>query len=153
MKYTNKKRQIAQKFEITKDLAQNLFADCNKLYFNNTIPELPIEIITNDSVNGNFVYDINFDTNTTSNYKIQISNWRQRTKNAYISTIIHEIIHYLVISKLSKQTIKEAAWYEQNSNSEKVDELLYNGKYAHSNEWLKIASNINKIYGIKIHKE
>lgn len=130
-----------------------MFNDCNKMYFNNTIPDLPIEIINDNNVNGNFIYDVNYDTHTTSNYKIQISNSRTRTKTAYISTLVHEIIHYLVVSKFSEQIIKEAEWYDKNGQIDKVNKLLYNDKYAHTDEWLKIATNINKLYGIKIHKE
>lgn len=152
MKYTNKKRREAQEFTITDDLLANMFIECNKLYFDNSLPSIPLEIISDNSVNGNFVYNINYTDNTATNFKIQLSNARKRTKSEYIATIIHEILHYEVISKLPSLTIKEAAWYELNGNTDKADQLLYNNKYAHTGDWLEKANSINKLYGIKINR-
>lgn len=152
MLYTNKKRLNAQKFIITDKLLQDMFNECNKLYFNNNIKAIPLEIITDFNSNGNFVYTINNSNYTITNYKIQISNARKRSKTAYITTLIHEILHYMVISKLSTLIIKQALWYDLNGNNDMSDKLLYNNKYAHTGDWLKLANNINKLYGIKINR-
>lgn len=152
MQYTNKKRLNVQEFEINDEIASNLFLECNQLFFNNKIPEIPIEIIESDTLNGDLKYDVDLDKKTISNYKIQISKSRKRTRKAFISTMIHEMLHYEVVSKISKEQIDQAAWYYQEGDIDKFNKLLYNDKYAHSGEWTVKADNINKLYGIKINK-
>ena len=97
-------------------------------------------------------YDVDLDKKTISNYKIQISKNRKRTRKAFISTMIHEMLHYEVISEIPKEQIDQAAWYYQEGDIDKFNKLLYNDKYAHSGEWAVKADNINKLYGIKINK-
>lgn len=152
MQYTNKKRLAVQEFEITQELAENLYAECNRLFFNNDLPHIPIEIITDDDINGDFKYDVDFENGKLNNFRIQISNARKRTKAKYISTIVHEIIHYLVVSEITPATIDEAIWYYKDNNQDKFDELLYNNKYAHTGKWSTKADYINKVYGIKINR-
>lgn len=152
MKYTNKKRLAVQEIEMTSELATDIFTECNRLFFNSELPDLPIEIINDPTVNGDFKYDIDFGHKVITNYKIQISNARKRTKAKFISTMIHEILHYKVISNLSEETIKRAIWYHEDGNIDQFNQLLYNDKYAHTNEWLTYADNINKLYGIKINR-
>lgn len=152
MQYTNKKRLSVQEFEINDEIASSLFLECNRLFFDNKIPEIPIEIIESDTLNGDLKYDVDLDKKTISNYKIQISKSRKRTKKAFISTMIHEILHYEVVSEIPKEQIDQAAWYYQEGDIDKFNKLLYNDKYAHSGEWAVKADNINKLYGIKINK-
>ena len=152
MQYTNKKRLNVQEFEINDEIASNLFLECNRLFFDNKIPEIPIEIIESDTLNGDLKYDVDLDKKTISNYKIQISKSRKRTRKAFISTMIHEMLHYEVISEIPKEQIDQAAWYYQEGDIDKFNKLLYNDKYAHSGEWAVKADNINKLYGIKINK-
>ena len=152
MQYTNKKRLSVQEFEINDEIASNLFLECNRLFFDNKIPEIPIEIIESDTLNGDLKYDVDLDKKTISNYKIQISKSRKRTRKAFISTMIHEMLHYEVISEIPKEQIDQAAWYYQEGDIDKFNKLLYNDKYAHSGEWAVKADNINKLYGIKINK-
>lgn len=152
MQYTNKKRLSVQEFEINDEIASNLFLECNRLFFNNKIPEIPIEIIESNTLNGDLKYDVDLDKKTISNYKIQISKSRKRTRKAFISTMIHEMLHYEVVSEIPKEQIDQAAWYYQEGNIDKFNKLLYNDKYAHSGEWAVKADNINKLYGIKINK-
>lgn len=152
MKYTNKKRLAVQEFEITKELAENLFAECNKLFFNSELPDIPIEIISSDTLNGDFKYDVDFGHGKLTNFKIQISNSRKRTKCKYVSTMVHEMLHYLVVSEITPDIIDEAIWYYKDNNTDKFNELLYNDKYAHTGKWLAQADYINKVYGIKINR-
>lgn len=152
MQYTNKKRLSVQEFEINDEIASSLFLECNRLFFNNKIPEIPIEIIESDTLNGDLKYDVDLDKKTISNYKIQISKSRKRTRKAFISTMIHEMLHYEVVSEIPKEQIDQAAWYYQEGDIDKFNKLLYNDKYAHSGEWAVKADNINKLYGIKINK-
>lgn len=152
MQYTNKKRLSVQEFEINDEIASSLFLECNRLFFDNKIPEIPIEIIESDTLNGDLKYDVDLDKKTISNYKIQISKSRKRTKKAFISTMIHEMLHYEVVSEIPKEQIDQAAWYYQEGDIDKFNKLLYNDKYAHSGEWAVKADNINKLYGIKINK-
>ncbi len=152
MQYTNKKRLSVQEFEINNEIASSLFLECNRLFFDNKIPEIPIEIIESDTLNGDLKYDVDLDKKTISNYKIQISKSRKRTKKAFISTMIHEMLHYEVVSEIPKEQIDQAAWYYQEGDIDKFNKLLYNDKYAHSGEWAVKADNINKLYGIKINK-
>lgn len=152
MQYTNKKRLNVQEFEINDEIASSLFLECNRLFFDNKIPEIPIEIIESDTLNGDLKYDVDLDKKTISNYKIQISKSRKRTKKAFISTMIHEMLHYEVVSEIPKEQIDQAAWYYQEGDIDKFNKLLYNDKYAHSGEWAVKADNINKLYGIKINK-
>ena len=152
MQYTNKKRLSVQEFEINDEIASSLFLECNRLFFDNKIPEIPIEIIESDTLNGDLKYDVDLDKKTISNYKIQISKSRKRTKKAFISTMIHEMLHYEVVSEIPKEQIDQAAWYYQEGDIDKFNKLLYNDKYAHSGEWAIKADNINKLYGIKINK-
>jgi len=152
MQYTNKKRLSVQEFEINDEIASNLFLECNRLFFDNKIPEIPIEIIESNTLNGDLKYDVDLDKKTISNYKIQISKSRKRTRKAFISTMIHEMLHYEVISEIPKEQIDQAAWYYQEGDIDKFNKLLYNDKYAHSGEWAVKADNINKLYGIKINK-
>lgn len=152
MQYTNKKRLNAQEFEINDEIAANIFAECNRLFFDNKLPEIPIEIIESDTLNGDLKYDVDLDKKTISNYKIQISKSRKRTKKAFISTMIHEMLHYEVVSEIPEEQIDQAAWYYQEGDVDKFNKLLYNDIYAHSGEWAVKADNINKLYGIKINK-
>ena len=152
MQYTNKKRLSVQEFEINDEIASSLFLECNRLFFDNKIPEIPIEIIESNTLNGDLKYDVDLDKKTISNYKIQISKSRKRTRKAFISTMIHEMLHYEVVSGISKEQIDQAAWYYQEGDIDKFNKLLYNDKYAHSGEWAVKADNINKLYGIKINK-
>ncbi len=152
MQYTNKKRLSVQEFEINDEIASSLFLECNRLFFDNKIPEIPIEIIESNTLNGDLKYDVDLDKKTISNYKIQISKSRKRTRKAFISTMIHEMLHYEVISEIPKEQIDQAAWYYQEGDIDKFNKLLYNDKYAHSGEWAVKADNINKLYGIKINK-
>jgi hypothetical protein len=152
MQYTNKKRLSVQEFEINDEIASNLFLECNRLFFDNKIPEIPIEIIESNTLNGDLKYDVDLDKKTISNYKIQISKSRKRTRKAFISTMIHEMLHYEVVSEIPKEQIDQAAWYYQEGDIDKFNKLLYNDKYAHSGEWAVKADNINKLYGIKINK-
>lgn len=100
MQYTNKKRLKIQEIEINDEIASSLFLECNRLFFDNKIPEIPIEIIESDTMNGDLKYDVDLNNKTISNYRIQISKSRKRTKKAFISTMIHEMLHYEVVSEI-----------------------------------------------------
>lgn len=152
MQYTNKKRLKVQEFEINDEIASSLFLECNRLFFDNKLPEIPIEIIESDTLNGDLKYDVDLNKKSISNYKIQISKSRKRTKKAFISTMVHEMLHYEVVSEIPKEQIDQAAWYYQEGDLDTFNKLLYNDKYAHSGEWAVKADNINKLYGIKINK-
>ena len=83
MQYTNKKRLSVQEFEINDEIASSLFLECNRLFFDNKIPEIPIEIIESNTLNGDLKYDVDLDKKTISNYKIQISKSRKRTRKPW----------------------------------------------------------------------
>lgn len=151
MKYTNSKRLQVQQVEITQSYVEKLFNDCNLLYFNNKLPPIPITLITSTIVNGDFTYDINFETNMLLNMQIQINTSNRRTRNKLIATMVHEMLHYKVALELTPEEIKRAGWYYKDGQLEKFNEIMHAGQYAHTNKWLEYANTINNTYNLNIN--
>ncbi len=152
MKYTNTKRIKEQVVIINQAYVEKLFNDCNLLYFENKLTPIPINIINSVEVNGDFTFNIDFDKKVIDSMVIQINQLRPRTQNQLISTMVHEMIHYVVTSQFKPELIDEAIWYYKNNNREKFDQLLLVGKYAHSGKWAEVAKSLVDKYNLKINK-
>lgn len=151
MRFVNKKRREAQKYNPTLEDLVNIFFECNKLYFNDELPEIPIETMNSEKDYGELEYRINSEQKRFDILKIKIDISHERTKKNYISTMIHEMIHYKIFKEIEQETIKRALWEKNNGNTQLFNELLYQENFAHSKDFIKIANNINKIYGLNIH--
>lgn len=151
MKYTNNKRLHSQLTELNQEFAEKLFKDCNILYFNNELPDIPITLIKSDTVNGNFTFNIDFNTNSLNNLSIQLNTKNKRTKNKLIATMVHEMLHYKVALEITADDIKRAIWYYNNEQIDKFNEIMYAEKHAHSKNWLKYANIINNKYNLDIN--
>ena len=82
MKIANDKRRAAQIVQ-PKDLnLQMMFAECNHLYFNDELKEIPIEFEHNDVNYGEFYYDIT--PKGIDNCHIKIADNHERTKKEYL---------------------------------------------------------------------
>lgn len=150
MKYTNTKKLQAQKMEITPAIIEKLFDDCNTLYFENKLPKIPITTINSTEINGNFIYDIDFDNATLTNMYIQINVANKRTRDKLINTMVHEMIHYLVATELSQDELKKAIWYFKDNQLDLFNKIMYSGEYAHTNKWLDYAKTINNKYSLNV---
>lgn len=149
MKIANDKRRAAQIVQ-PKDLnLQMMFAECNHLYFNDELKEIPIEFEPNNINYGEFYYDIT--PKGIDNCHIKIANNHERTKKEYLSTLVHEMIHYKIMSEITQSDIKQALWYKDDGDMETYNKLLFQGEYVHSDKFKNIASLINKIYDLNIH--
>lgn len=151
MKFINKKRREVQQITPTVELLQEMFAECNHLYFCDSLK--PISIITFESNDnyGEFRCNLNEKNACLDNLQIAINISKPRTKSEYEATLIHEMIHYKVMSNLSSTTIKKSLWHKRNGDSELADKILYQGNYAHTNEWKTLAEDINRVYKLNIH--
>ena len=126
-----------------------MFAECNRLYFNDELKEIPIEFEHNDVNYGEFYYDIT--PKGIDNCHIKIADNHERTKKEYVSTLVHEMIHYKIMSEIPQSDIKQALWYKDDGDMETYNKLLLQGEYVHSDKFKNIASLINKIYDLNIH--
>ena len=124
MKIANDKRRAAQIVQ-PKDLnLQMMFAECNHLYFNDELKEIPIEFEPNNVNYGEFYYDIT--PKGIDNCHIKIADNHERTKKEYVSTLVHEMIHYYLAYK-------------------HIDNEI-----THGEAFLKMSEGFNRKYGLNI---
>ena len=151
MKYTNNKRLILQQVQVDQSYVEKLFSDCNWLYFDNKLPVIPIKLINSATVNGNFNFDVDFNTNQLNNMFIEINAKNKRTRSKLIATMVHEMLHYKVALEISESDIKKAVWYFKDGQQDKFNELMYAANYAHTGKWLDYANTINNKYKLNIN--
>lgn len=151
MKYTTSKRLKIQKIQINQSYIEKLFDDCNKLYFNNKLPKLPINLITSSKVNGDFTFDVDFNINKITNMSIQINALNERSNNRLTATMVHEMLHYKVALELSEDEIKKAVWYYNDGQIDLFNKIMYADKYAHTGKWLDYVNEINSVYKLNIN--
>lgn len=130
-------------FKIDLDKATKIYNECLTNYFKELQP-IPIKV---EPINefGLFKFDIFKDQ--FINPQIIISNSKFRTYEAYKNTILHELVHYSVYSKLKDDEIREAIC---SNNQEIFDKMLGFGKYAHGEKWNSEKDAINNIYNLNI---
>lgn len=150
MKIQNDKRRAAQLVAPSELNLQQMFAECNHLYFNDQLKEIPVEFEDNDVNYGEFYCDICKDA-TIQNMHIKIAQNHSRTLNEYKSTLVHEMIHYQIMSEIPQIDIKKALWYKEDGDIETYNKLLYQDNYIHSDKFKEIATLINNLYGLNIH--
>ena len=149
MKIQNDKRRQAQLVNSDEIDLQQMFAECNHLYFNDELKEIPVNFDNSDVNYGEFYCDI--DDNQITNMHISIAKNHSRTKKEYISTLVHEMIHYKIMSDIKPSDIKKALWYKADGKIDEYNKLLFQEEYAHNEKFKDIASLINKLYGLNIH--
>lgn len=138
-----------EKFNNTKYL-KSLFNSLNFMYFDNSLPEIPVIIVNNENLNGCFKFDFDFEHKLLKNPRIELSIIHNFSYTALEKTLIHEMAHYKVYLGLTPEKIKEAFAAYDNNDSDTVEKLLEIGKYGHINGWKSIISEINHKYNIKI---
>lgn len=146
MKFINSKRREVQKITPNEELLQEMFATCNHLYFDDKLKPIKIDIIESTDNYGEFHCNLNDKTNELEDFKIAINISLPRTKSEYECTLLHEMIHYKIMSEISQSTIKKSIWHKRNGNNDLADKLLYQGNYAHTDKWKTMAEDINRIY-------
>ena len=134
MKIANDKRRAAQIVQ-PKDLnLQMMFAECNHLYFNDELKEIPIEFEHNDVNYGEFYYDIT--PKGIDNCHIKIADNHERTKKEYVSTLVHEMIHLLI-----KDYLQPLKWWE------KIFPFML---VQHDKRFKEIMNKLNETYHLNI---
>lgn len=128
---------------LNNDIIKEMFAECNHLYFCDTLPVIPINIIHSTTNYGELHFTIK--ENAFQDFYMNISDVI-RTKTQLKNVIMHEMCHLAVFYKFTEQDIKHAI-----DNPKEFNKLLCIEEYAHSGEWLKLASSINKLYKLNIH--
>lgn len=139
-------------FEINEDQVNDLYKMCNEKYFDYSLEFIPIELVNDPLNNGEFKFGINKRNGKIKDPHIIISTARKRTPEQYVSTMIHEMIHYKIISETPVDKIKEALAYEKAGNIDEMNKILYLGEYAHTGAWAEYADFINNTYGIKLNR-
>lgn len=130
-------------FKISQDYALKLYEEYLKKYFNGLKP-IPLKV---EPINELGLFKFDIDRFSLVNPQIIISNKKYRTDESYKNTILHELLHYSVYSKLSADEIYTAI---SSNNQEIFDELLEMGKHAHGEKWNSEKDAINNIYNLNI---
>lgn len=130
-------------FKIKIEQATEIFNECLQKYFKHLKP-IPIKV---ESINefGLFKFDIS--GTSLINPEIIISNKKLRPESGYRNTILHELIHYSVFSKLNLDEISEILTL---NNQDLFDKITETGKYAHGEKWNSEKTAINNIYNLNI---
>lgn len=143
---------IINKYIINQNQADELYRSCNKYFFDYGLDFPDIILVDNPLHAGEFKFDINFDKYCLENFRIEISINRKRSDDNYVSTMVHEMIHYKIVSELSKKDVKKAIKYIETNEQNKADKILCTGEYAHADKFIKIADDINNKYKIYINR-
>lgn len=131
---------------LTQEIADSLFAECNKTYFNNKLKKIPIILVSDIKNNGMFKFDIDLEHNTYTNMRIELSTGHRRTMDLYKNTMIHELTHYMVLAELTDKKKSESIEYYRDGLIDKFEKLLLIGQYAHTGKWKKTIQKINNTY-------
>lgn len=130
-------------FKIKIERATELFNECLQKYFKHLKP-IPIKVEPINEL-GLFKFDIS--GTSLINPEIIISNKKHRTEEGYKDTILHELIHYSIFSKLNKDEISKIL---ATNNQDLFEKMTETGKYAHGEKWNYEKAAINNIYNLNI---
>jgi len=110
------------------DTMVHTFWDCNKKYFNNSLPTPIFEAVGRFDLLGKFEWHNNGknDKKPIRDQIIKMSSYYDYPENDFIDTMVHEMIHYYI------------AWNRIKDNK------------SHGKEFMKIANELNEKYGLNI---
>ena len=110
---------FSKHFELTEKYLSKIFDACNNLYFENSLIKIPVTVIENETVNGYFKFDIDFENKILKNPRIEISKTHKRPYEALERTMLHEMFHYKVFLELTGAEIVAAfdAYNTENTDS------------------------------------
>ena len=141
---------FSEHFELTEKYLSKIFDTCNNLYFENSLIKIPVTVIENETVNGYFKFDIDFENKILKNPRIEISKTHKRPYEALERTILHEMVHYKVFLELTSVEIAAAFDAYNTENTDLFNKILYLENYAHENKWNSYITDINNKYNLKI---
>lgn len=141
---------FSEHFELTEKYLSKIFDTCNNLYFENSLIKIPVTVIENETVNGYFKFDIDFENKILKNPRIKISKTHKRPYEALERTILHEMVHYKVFLELTSVEIAAAFDAYNTENTDLFNKILYLENYAHENKWNSYITYINNKYNLKI---
>ena len=141
---------FSEHFELTEKYLSKIFDTCNNLYFENSLIKIPVTVIENETVNGYFKFDIDFENKILKNPRIEISKTHKRPYEALERTILHEMVHYKVFLELTSVEIAAAFDAYNTENTDLFNKILYLENYAHENKWNSYITYINNKYNLKI---
>lgn len=141
---------FSEHFELTEKYLSKIFDTCNDLYFENSLIKIPVTVIENETVNGYFKFDIDFENKILKNPRIEISKTHKRPYEALERTILHEMVHYKVFLELTGVEIAAAFDAYNTENTDLFNKILYLENYAHENKWNSYITDINNKYNLKI---
>lgn len=141
---------FSEHFELTEKYLSKIFDTCNNLYFENSLIKIPVTVIENETVNGYFKFDIDFENKILKNPRIEISKTHKRPYEALERTMLHEMVHYKVFLELTGVEIAAAFDAYNTENTDLFNKILYLENYAHENKWNSYITYINNKYNLKI---
>lgn len=141
---------FSEHFELTEKYLSKIFDTCNNLYFENSLIKIPVTVIENETVNGYFKFDIDFENKILKNPRIEISKTHKRPYEALERTMLHEMVHYKVFLELTGDEIAAAFDAYNTENTDLFNKILYLENYAHENKWNSYITYINNKYNLKI---
>lgn len=141
---------FSEHFELTEKYLSKIFDTCNNLYFENSLIKIPVTVIENETVNGYFKFDIDFENKILKNPRIEISKTHKRPYKALERTMLHEMVHYKVFLELTDAEIVAAFDAYNTENTDLFNKILYLENYAHENKWNSYITDINNKYNLKI---
>ena len=141
---------FSEHFELTEKYLSKIFDTCNNLYFENSLIKIPVTVIENETVNGYFKFDIDFENKILKNPRIEISKTHKRPYEALERTMLHEMVHYKVFLELTGDEIAAAFDAYNTENTDLFNKILYLENYAHKNKWNSYITNINNKYNLKV---
>ena len=112
--------------------------------------KIPVTVIENETVNGYFKFDIDFENKILKNPRIEISKTHKRPYEALERTMLHEMVHYKVFLELTGVEIAAAFDAYNTENTDLFNKILYLENYAHENKWNSYITYINNKYNLKI---
>lgn len=141
---------FSKHFELTEKYLSKIFDACNNLYFENSLIKIPVTVIENETVNGYFKFNIDFENKILKNPRIEISKTHKRPYAALERTMLHEMVHYKVFLELTGTEIAAAFNAYNTENTDLFNKILYLENYAHENKWNSYITYINNKYNLKI---
>lgn len=141
---------FSKHFELSENYLSKIFDACNNLYFENSLIKIPVTVIENETVNGYFKFDIDFENKILKNPRIEISKTHKRPYEALERTMLHEMVHYKVFLELTGVEIAAAFDAYNTENTDLFNKILYLENYAHENKWNSYITYINNKYNLKI---
>ena len=141
-----------ENFVLTEQYLKKMFDSCNNMYFDNELIPIPVYIIDDETVNGYFKFDVDYENKLLKNPRIEIS----KKPVPYImreKTMIHEMAHYKVFLDLSQEEINSAFNAHASGNMEDFYKILAMGDYGHNEKWKNVVETINNKYKLNVTVE